>query len=188
MKGVVALSDARFMLRLPPLWIETCRIPNTTAPSAWHNRPKIILGMKTFGPQLMWCLHNHEYIHVDYRRSASWPVSVLTTRVGCGFVACYVGGRGANFAMTCEATIRREQLNAPLSARMLYIVPGTDYCPWQWRTQEFYSGGVQLCSGGGGGVNKFILGQRAEITGIWGGSPLVRGSAQFANEWNPYSY
>jgi hypothetical protein len=34
----------------------------------------------------------------------------------------------------------------------------------------------------GGGFNKFSCGERAEITGIWGGSPLVRGSAQFANE------
>jgi hypothetical protein len=38
-----------------------------------------------------------------------------------------------------------------------------------------------------GVFNKFSWGQRAERMGIWGGSPLVRGSTQFANEWNPYS-
>jgi hypothetical protein len=41
--------------------------------------------------------------------------------------------------------------------------------------------------GGGRGVfNKFSWGYRAERTGIC--SPLVRGSAQFAKERNPYSY
>jgi hypothetical protein len=40
----------------------------------------------------------------------------------------------------------------------------------------------------GGGFNKFSWGQRAERTGIWERYPLVRVSAHFANEWNPYSY
>jgi hypothetical protein len=36
--------------------------------------------------------------------------------------------------------------------------------------------------------NKFSWGQGAERTGIWERySPLVRGSTQFASEWNPYS-
>jgi hypothetical protein len=30
--------------------------------------------------------------------------------------------------------------------------------------------------------NKFSRGQRAERTGIWAGSPLVRGYAQFVNK------
>jgi hypothetical protein len=48
--------------------------------------------------------------------------------------------------------------------------------PDQWRIQNFFSGG---------GFNKFSWGQR--VRGSGGGSPLVRGSTQFANEWNPYS-
>jgi hypothetical protein len=48
----------------------------------------------------------------------------------------------------------------------------------QWRTQEF-------CSWGGS-TNSVDTGQRERGSG--GGSPLVRDSAQFANEWNPYSY
>jgi hypothetical protein len=43
----------------------------------------------------------------------------------------------------------------------------------KWRNQEF-------CSWGGGGCNKFSCGQVEWGSG--GGSPLVRGSAQFANE------
>jgi hypothetical protein len=38
-----------------------------------------------------------------------------------------------------------------------------------------------------GWFNKFSSGQGAERMEIWGRSPLVRGSAQFANEWNLYS-
>jgi hypothetical protein len=38
----------------------------------------------------------------------------------------------------------------------------------------------------GGGLNKFNRGQREQ--GSRGGSLLVRGSAQFVNEWTPYSY
>jgi hypothetical protein len=37
----------------------------------------------------------------------------------------------------------------------------------------------------GVGVNKFSWGQRERKSG--GGSPLVRGSTQFSNEWNPDS-
>jgi hypothetical protein len=50
----------------------------------------------------------------------------------------------------------------------------------QWHAQEF-------CSGGGGcSTDSVDRGQRAQGPG--GGSPLVSGSAQFANEWNLYSY
>jgi hypothetical protein len=49
----------------------------------------------------------------------------------------------------------------------------------QWRTQEFFFGE---------GFNKFGWGQGAERTGIWGRYPVARGSAQFAIEWNLYSY
>jgi hypothetical protein len=45
--------------------------------------------------------------------------------------------------------------------------------PWyQWRTQEF-------CSGGGGSTNS-VEDRGHRERGSWGGSPLVRGSAQFA--------
>jgi hypothetical protein len=47
--------------------------------------------------------------------------------------------------------------------------------------QEFFS------VGGGGGFNKFSWGQWETEQGSGGVSPLVRGSTQFANEWNPYS-
>jgi hypothetical protein len=43
----------------------------------------------------------------------------------------------------------------------------------------------QWCARGfcsGRGFNKFCWGQKAEKTGFVGGSPLIRGSAQFANE------
>ena len=120
MTGVVELSDARIMLRLSSLWIETSRIANATATSTWHSRPKIILGLQMSGPQLMWCSHNHEYILVEYRRSASWSVSVHGTRVGCGVVVCYECGSGTNCTMTREATLRREQFNAPFCVRGLY--------------------------------------------------------------------
>jgi len=43
---------------------------------------------------------------------------------------------------------------------------------YEWRTQE-------ICSGGG--FNKFTCGQRTERTGIWGGSPLVKGSGGSCN-------
>jgi hypothetical protein len=48
----------------------------------------------------------------------------------------------------------------------------------QWRTQEFCLGGSTY--------SVEDRGQRER--GSRGGSPLVRGSAQFANEWNLYSY
>jgi hypothetical protein len=114
MTGVVELSDARIMLRLPSLWIETSRIANATPTSKWHSRPKIILGLQTFGPQLMWCSHNHEYILVEYRCRTSWSECVRGTRVACGVVVCYECGRGTNRAMKREARLRREQFNAPL--------------------------------------------------------------------------
>jgi hypothetical protein len=38
------------------------------------------------------------------------------------------------------------------------------------------------------GVNKFSWGQGRENRGLGGGSPLVRGSAQFANKWSLYFY
>jgi hypothetical protein len=38
---------------------------------------------------------------------------------------------------------------------------------WQWRTQDFFRGG--------GEVNKFSWGQRAEKTGIWGRWPPSQG-------------
>jgi hypothetical protein len=48
----------------------------------------------------------------------------------------------------------------------------------QWRTQEFFFGG-----GGGGSTNSVEdRGQRERGSG--GGSPLVRGSAQFAIQFN----
>jgi hypothetical protein len=57
----------------------------------------------------------------------------------------------------------------------------------QWRTQEFFQGRrvrpgiLSRCS-----TNSVEdRGQRERGSG--GGSPLVRGSTQFANEWNPYS-
>jgi hypothetical protein len=50
----------------------------------------------------------------------------------------------------------------------------------QWCTQDFF-----LC--GGGSTN--LVEDRGQIEwGSGGGSPLVRGSAKFANGWNPYSY
>jgi hypothetical protein len=54
---------------------------------------------------------------------------------------------------------------------------GYKLCYWQmqWHTQEFFSGGE---------VQQIQL--RTERMGSGGGSPLVSGSAQFANEWNLY--
>ena len=43
----------------------------------------------------------------------------------------------------------------------------------QWRTQELFSGGA--------GFNKFSWGHRTERTGIWGRSPLFRGSGGSCN-------
>jgi hypothetical protein len=48
----------------------------------------------------------------------------------------------------------------------------------QWRTQDFFSGG-------GKSTNSVVDRENGDLGG---GSPLVSGSAQFANEWNPYSY
>jgi hypothetical protein len=45
--------------------------------------------------------------------------------------------------------------------------------------------GIFLGNWGGGGFNKFRFWHRKRGSG--GGSPLVRGSTRFANEWNPYS-
>jgi hypothetical protein len=60
----------------------------------------------------------------------------------------------------------------------------------QWRTQEFFRGGVGGSPGiffGRGSTNSVEdRGKRERRSG--GGSPLVRGSTQFANEWNPYTY
>jgi hypothetical protein len=50
----------------------------------------------------------------------------------------------------------------------------------QWRTQEIFSGG-------GGVVQRIQLRTGQRERGSGGGSPLVRGSTQFANKWNPYS-
>jgi hypothetical protein len=59
----------------------------------------------------------------------------------------------------------------------------------QWCTQEFYWGrGLrqEFFTVGGGSTNSVEdRGQRERGSG--GGSPLVRGSTQFASEWNPYS-
>jgi hypothetical protein len=46
--------------------------------------------------------------------------------------------------------------------------------------------GIFFGSWGGGRFNKFSWGQSER--GFGGGSPLARGSAQYENEWNPYSY
>jgi hypothetical protein len=40
----------------------------------------------------------------------------------------------------------------------------------------------------GGCSTNSVEGKGQREQGSGGGSPLVRGSAQFANEWNPYSY
>jgi hypothetical protein len=79
-----------------------------------------MLGLQMFGPQLTWCSHNHEDIFIDYRRSASWPVSVRGIRVGCGVVVGYECGSEANCVMTRDATSRREQFDAPLSVHILH--------------------------------------------------------------------
>ena len=52
--------------------------------------------------------------------------------------------------------------------------PGADFYDLhlQWRIQEFFFWG---------GFNKFSWGQRTERTGIWGRSPLVRGSGGSCN-------
>jgi hypothetical protein len=55
----------------------------------------------------------------------------------------------------------------------------------QWRTQDFFRGGGLrqkfFRRGGGGSINSVeYRGQRERGSG--GGSPLVRGSTQFANE------
>jgi hypothetical protein len=49
----------------------------------------------------------------------------------------------------------------------------------QWRTQEFFRGG---------GGQQIQLRTEGRQNKSGGGSPLVRGSTQFAYEWNPYSY
>ena len=49
----------------------------------------------------------------------------------------------------------------------------TAFVPHEWRTQEFFRRG--------GEFNKFSWGQRTERTGIWGRSPLVRGSGGNCN-------
>jgi hypothetical protein len=40
---------------------------------------------------------------------------------------------------------------------------------------------------GWGGSTNVVAEKGQREWGSWGGSPLVRGSTQFANEWNPYS-
>jgi hypothetical protein len=49
----------------------------------------------------------------------------------------------------------------------------------QWRTQDFF--------GKGGGSTNSVEDRGQRERGSGGGSPLVRGSTQFANERNPYS-
>jgi hypothetical protein len=60
----------------------------------------------------------------------------------------------------------------------------------QWRIQEFFSEGIfarNFLGGGGGSKNSVDdRGRRERRSG--GCSPLVRGSTQFANEWNPCYY
>jgi hypothetical protein len=51
----------------------------------------------------------------------------------------------------------------------------------QWHTQEF-------CSGRGGVSTNSVEDRGQSEWGSGGSSPLVRGSAQFSNERNPYSY
>jgi hypothetical protein len=53
----------------------------------------------------------------------------------------------------------------------------------QGRTQNFF-----FFFGGGGGVQQIKVTEGRENRERGGGSPLVRGSAKFANGWNPYSY
>jgi hypothetical protein len=52
----------------------------------------------------------------------------------------------------------------------------------QWRTKDFFSGMW------GRGLTNPIADRGLRERGSGGGSSLVSGSAQFANEWNPYSY
>jgi hypothetical protein len=54
--------------------------------------------------------------------------------------------------------------------------------------------GIPLASGapknfvrGGGGSKNLVEDRRQRERGSEGSSPVVRGSAQFENEWNPYS-
>jgi hypothetical protein len=63
---------------------------------------------------------------------------------------------------------------------------------WQWRTQEFFSEGgftpgIFFLAGGGGMSTNSVEDRGQREWGSGGGSPLVRGSTQFSNEWNPYS-
>jgi hypothetical protein len=48
--------------------------------------------------------------------------------------------------------------------------------------------GILFLGEGGGGSTKPVEDSGQTERGSGGGSPIVRGSAQFANEWNPYSY
>jgi hypothetical protein len=57
---------------------------------------------------------------------------------------------------------------------LVHIHSGGADCDSQWHTQELLFGGR--------GVQQIRLWSEGERTGIWGGSSLVMGSAQFANE------
>jgi hypothetical protein len=84
------------------------------------------------------------------------------------------------FTIRCSVRHNISSVHPPYT---LVTLPST-VTPYrdQWRTQKFFFGG-----GGGGATNSLEdRGQRERKSG--GGSPIVRGSTQFAKEWNPYSY
>ena len=76
-----------------------------------------------------------------------------------------------NFVLHLLWTDRKQQ---PHINRIKSNAVSSNICGWQWRTQEFFSEG-------GGWLNKFSWGQRTERAGIWGRSPLVRGSGGSCN-------
>jgi hypothetical protein len=64
-----------------------------------------------------------------------------------------------------------------------YLTQNILHAAHQWRTQVFF-----FCGGGGGGLTNSDKDRGQRERGSGDGSPLVSCSAQFANEWNPYSY
>jgi hypothetical protein len=87
-----------------------------------------------------------------------------------------------NFSLRRSQVRKRGKIDLNQSLIYIYPFPHSHSPPVAY--PGIFSGGW----GVGGGSTNSVEDRWQSERGFGDGSPLVRGSAQFANEWNPYSY
>ena len=133
-----------------------------------------LFGLRTYqhlGVYVIRCLYSNKLTLLVFYKAQ------ISVRTGFRTLNCFTYAVLLFLKHVIEIKSRCELLTVAsdgMNKKVAYVT-NSCVCLLQWRTQEF-------CSGGCGAFNKFICGQRADRTGIWGGgSPLVRGSGGSCN-------